>query len=132
MSLIECIPLKASSQRPRPRPWFIFKGKQHIKQWFDAYNEAHISLSSKGWTDNNIRYKWFERCFEPETRPDDKNEWRLLIVDGHASHVTTKAIKFCLAHKIVLLCLPPHATHILQPLDVGIFALLAALYKKGV
>jgi len=56
----------------------------------------------------------------------------MLIVDGHASHVTTKAIKFCLAHKIVLLCLPPHTTHILQLLDVGIFAALAALYKKGV
>jgi hypothetical protein len=56
----------------------------------------------------------------------------MLIVDGYTSHVTTKAIKFCLEHKIVLLYLPPHTTHILQPLDVRIFALLAALYKKGV
>jgi hypothetical protein len=55
-----------------------------------------------------------------------------LIVDGYASHVTTKAIKFCLAYKIVLLCLLLYTTHILQPLDVGIFAALAALYKKGV
>ena len=55
-----------------------------------------------------------------------------MIVDGHVSHVTTKAIKFCLASKTILLCLPPHTTHILQPLDVGIFAALAALYKKGV
>jgi hypothetical protein len=103
-----------------------------MKQWFDAYNKAYISLLSKGWTDNNIRYEWFEQCFEPQTRPDDKNEWRLLIVDGHASYVTTKAIKFCLAYKIVFLCLPLHATHILQLLDVRIFAPLAALYKKGV
>jgi hypothetical protein len=55
-----------------------------------------------------------------------------LIVDGYASHVTTKAIKFCLDQKIVLLCLPLYTTHILQLLDVGIFAALAALYKKGV
>jgi hypothetical protein len=56
----------------------------------------------------------------------------MLIVNGHASYVTTKAIKFCLDYKIVLLCLPPHSTHILQLLDVRIFAALAALYKKGV
>jgi DDE superfamily endonuclease len=56
----------------------------------------------------------------------------MLIVDGYASHVTTKAIKFCLDHKIVLLCLLLYTTHILQLLDVGIFALLAALYKKRV
>jgi hypothetical protein len=37
-------------------------------------NEAYISLSTKGWTDNTIGYEWFERCFELQTRPDDKNE----------------------------------------------------------
>jgi hypothetical protein len=52
---------------------------------------------------NNIRYKWFERCFEPQTQLDNKNKWRLLIVDSHASYATTKAIKFCLAYKIILL-----------------------------
>jgi hypothetical protein len=56
----------------------------------------------------------------------------MLIADGHASRITAKAIKFCLAYKIVLLCLPPHTAHILQPLNVGIFVALAALYKKGV
>jgi hypothetical protein len=56
----------------------------------------------------------------------------MLIFDGRASRVMIKAIKFCLEHKIVLPCLPPLATHILQSLDVGILAPLAALYKKGV
>jgi hypothetical protein len=44
--LIECIPLKPSCRRPRPG--FIFKGKQHQKQWYTAYNKAHIALSNKG------------------------------------------------------------------------------------
>ena len=56
----------------------------------------------------------------------------MLIVNGYTSHITIKAIKFYLEHKIVLLCLLPHTTYILQLLDVRIFALLAALYKKGV
>jgi len=56
----------------------------------------------------------------------------MLIVDSYASHITTKVIKFCLAYRIILLCLPPHTTHMLQLLDVGLFAPLASLYKKGI
>ena len=39
-------------------------------------------------------------------------------------------IKYCEAHKIVALCLPPHSTHRLQPLDVGVFGPLAKVYKR--
>jgi DDE superfamily endonuclease len=44
----------------------------------------------------------------------------------------TKAIKFYIASKIILLCLPPHTTHILQPLDCGPFATLAIKYSRGI
>jgi hypothetical protein len=56
----------------------------------------------------------------------------MLIVDGYALYVTTKTVKFCLAYKIMLLCLPLYTTHILQLLDVRIFAALAALYKNRI
>ena len=39
-------------------------------------------------------------------------------------------IKYYKAYKIVPLCLPPHLTHILQPLDVSVFGPLAKAYKK--
>ena len=38
--------------------------------------------------------------------------------------------EYCETHKIIPLCLPPHSTHLLQPLDVGIFSPLARAYKK--
>ena len=31
------------------------------------------------------------------------------------------ALEFCVANEIVLVALPPNATHILQPLDVSVF-----------
>ena len=130
VTLIESISLIPC--RRRLQPWIIFKGKQHIKQQSTIYLEAHIALSDKGWTDNKLGYKQLERCFKPQTRPNNPDEQRLLIIDGYASHVTTKAIRFCLSKNIILLCLPAHSTHILQPLNVGIFAALAALYQKGV
>jgi DDE superfamily endonuclease len=127
-SLIECI----SQDGRRTRPWAILKGKQHQDAWFKALPGVHIAMSANGWTDNEIGLEWIKQCFEPETRCDDDSEYRLLILDGHASHVTTKVIWFCVDHKIILLCLPPHTTHLLQPLDVGIFAALATAYKAGV
>lgn len=53
----------------------------------------------------------------------------MLIVDGHASHVTNEFIKFTREHKIVCLCLPAHSRHLLQPLDVGVFGPLKRNYK---
>jgi len=39
-------------------------------------------------------------------------------------------IKYCEAYKIIPLYLPPHLTHLLQPLDVGIFSPLSKAYRK--
>jgi hypothetical protein len=126
VSLIECI----SVDGRRTRPWVIFKAKQHQKAWFSALPDAHIAVSVNGWTDNELGLEWIEKCFEPETRCGD--EYRLLLLDGHASHITTKVIRFCVESKIIPLCLPPHTTHLLQPLDVGVFSPLATAYKAGV
>ena len=60
--------------------------------------------------------------FEPSTRPEDPATRRLLIMDGHSSHITANVIAFCMQKAIDLMILPPHCSHILQPLDVGVFA----------
>ncbi|KAF1996433.1 CENP-B protein, partial [Amniculicola lignicola CBS 123094] len=41
--------------------------------------------------------------------------------DGHGSHNTKQFAEFAEKHKIQLFTLPPHTTHILQPLNVGYF-----------
>lgn len=53
-----------------------------------------------------------------------------MFLDGNSSHITRQAIRFCEEQKIVLFCLPSHLTHILQPLDIGIFGPLAHTYEK--
>jgi len=43
------------------------------------------------------------------------DEWCLLVVDGHGSHVkSVESLKFAESNKILLLCLPPHTTHMLH------------------
>ena len=43
-------------------------------------------------------------------------------MDGYSSHITANVIAHCMEHIIDLLILPPHTSHILQPLDVSIFS----------
>ena len=54
----------------------------------------------------------------------------MLIVDGHESHVSIPFMEFCTQAKIIPLCLPPYSTHLLQPLDVGVFGPLSKAFKQ--
>ncbi|ORU95132.1 MAG: hypothetical protein A6F71_10800 [Cycloclasticus sp. symbiont of Poecilosclerida sp. M] len=55
-----------------------------------------------------------------------------LLVDGHTSHIDLDTSKFCQENGILLYCLPPHSSHITQPLDVGFFSALKGAWKKAV
>ena len=126
VSLIECV----SADGAVLKPWVIFKGKQQQKAWRSFIKEGgHIALSENGWTNNEIGLDWLKQCFEPETRSRLKGRYRLLILDGHASHLTSEAIQFCKEKDIILLCLPSHSTDMLQPLDVGVFHPLSTAYR---
>lgn len=59
--------------------------------------------------------------FDKNTQDRLQGEYRCLILDGHDLYISTEVMQFCITKKIILLCLPPYATHFLQPLDVGIF-----------
>jgi hypothetical protein len=56
--------------------------------------------------------------------------WRLLILNGHGSHLTMEFINYCDDNKILLMIYPPYSTHSLQLLNVGIFSPLATGYSK--
>jgi DDE superfamily endonuclease len=52
------------------------------------------------------------------------------VVDGHSSHLNMNFINLCNDRQILLMILPPHSTHQLQPLNVGCFAPLARFYTN--
>ena len=56
----------------------------------------------------------------------------MLLIDDHASHIATQMIDYCVSKKIILLCLSTHITHLLQSLDVEVFASLTTAYKTHV
>jgi hypothetical protein len=68
--------------------------------------------------------------FQRATKEKAKRDYRLLIVDGHGSHLTMDFLNYCDSHRIILVILPPHSTHTLQPLDVVMFKPLSSAYSK--
>ena len=74
--------------------------------------------SDSGYMDGELFLEWFKNIFLPETahlRP------AMLIMDGHTSHLTIDLIDLARENNVILYCLPPHLTYLLQPLDVAVF-----------
>jgi hypothetical protein len=55
--------------------------------------------------------RWLEEVFERYTRSSNSRSKRLLIVDGHSSHVNMEFINFADTHRIIILVLPPYSTY---------------------
>ncbi|KAF2891146.1 hypothetical protein ILUMI_15027 [Ignelater luminosus] len=41
--------------------------------------------------------------------------------DGHVTHISVELIKLAQENQVAIIKLPPHTTHVLQPLDVAVF-----------
>jgi hypothetical protein len=59
--------------------------------------------------------------FEPITREKAQGNPRILVCDGHDSHISGNFIAHCMSNNIILLVMPPHSSHLTQPLDVAVF-----------
>ena len=81
--------------------------------------------------DDDLGLGYISKHFDPYTTPENADDWRMLIVDGHSSHTAYPVVEYGLDHRIVLYCLPPHSTHLMQPLDVAYFGPLARAYRTA-
>jgi DDE superfamily endonuclease/Tc5 transposase DNA-binding domain len=126
ISDIECINAAGESLPPL----LIFKGRNLNTRWIPANTpqDWHFAISKNGWTSNEIGLQWLIKVFEPLTREKAAGRQRLLIADGHGSHIQANFIAYCMENDIDLLILPPHCSHVLQPLDVGVFAAFKRRY----
>lgn len=110
----------------------IFEGKVHQSTWYRTGipPDWTIGLSENGWTNDDLGYKWLTEVFEKHTRHRTAGTYRLLLLDGHGSHLTPEFDGFCRNNQVVWLCPPPHSTHLTQALDVGCFSPLKATYGR--
>ncbi|KAL9565161.1 hypothetical protein ACKAV7_010806 [Fusarium commune] len=115
-------------------PFIVVAGQYHLANWYRESNLPAtwaIATTQNGWTDNETGLEWlkhFNRC----TTNRSTGPYRLLILDGHESHHSADFEIYCEEHNIITLCMPPHSSHLLQPLDIGCFGLLKKAYGREI
>ncbi|EXA32093.1 hypothetical protein FOVG_16670 [Fusarium oxysporum f. sp. pisi HDV247] len=119
-------------------PFLIYQGKPGQVQdtWLTEFDPEHqsafFSTSETGWTSHELGKEWLISVFDRFTKAKARNgrDYRLLITDGHSSHINMDFLDWCDAHRIIVAVFPPHSTHRLQPLDVSLFGPLSTAYTN--
>ena len=93
-----------------------------------AVDGAYFGKSPTGWIKTELFYGWIANHFAKHV----KQRPVVLLIDGHSTHIDIETSKFCKENDIFLYCLPPHSSHITQPLDVGFFGPLKSNWKIAV
>lgn len=110
-------------------PYFIFKGINKMSNWIlDGPKGCRMNASPSGWIDLNIFEDWFVVHLLPQLKklPGKK----VIIGDNLAAHLNVNVLKICRENNISFVFLVPNATHLIQPLDVGVFAPLKSQWRS--
>lgn len=109
-------------------PMVIFKGKRKKPEFADGMPPGTlVVMSESGYISSELFLKWLEH-FQAH-RPAGN---AVLIIDGHASHVKSVAVlDYASANQITMICLPPHTTHFIQPLDRSFFRPLKTYFDQA-
>jgi hypothetical protein len=53
----------------------------------------------------------------------------MLVINSHKSHDSLDFQQYCKDNKIITVYIPPHSSHLLQPLNIGCFSPLKKAYR---
>jgi hypothetical protein len=111
-------------------PFLVVKGRFHLASWYSEHqipDDWVVTTTTNGWTDNTTGLEWLQH-FDKHTKRRQKGVYRMLVLDGHESHVNAEFEDYCKENNIITICLPAHSSHLTQPLDVGCYSVLKKMY----
>lgn len=108
-------------------PALIFPRKRINHLLFkDAPTGTLGLVTETGYMNSGLFLDWLKH-FVHYVKPSAEDPI-LLIADNHSTHCSLPAILFCRENHITFLTLPPHSSHVIQPLDKGFYGPLKAAY----
>ena len=111
-----------SASGQRLPPFILYKGKNMYRCWMEGGPAGCVyGINESGWMDAPNFLSWFQKLVLPAVSHLISTGPVYLFFDGHHSHISLELIRVARDHKVKLFCLPPNCTHIVQPLDVGVF-----------
>uniref|UniRef100_A0A1B0DCC6 DDE-1 domain-containing protein n=1 Tax=Phlebotomus papatasi TaxID=29031 RepID=A0A1B0DCC6_PHLPP len=91
-----------------------------------------VGRNKGGWMNGPNFYEWTANIFYNWLVVKGIELPVILYLDGHTSHRTMELSLFYKSKGIELILLPPHATHLIQPLDTSFFAPMKEYWRKVV
>ena len=85
-------------------------------------------VSASGWTNKELFLCWIDHFVECTNCSKDNKV--ILILDNHESHIGLEAYNRCREKGIIVITLPPHSSHKMQPLDLSIFGPLKSSFYR--
>ena len=112
-------------------PFILYKGCNLYLRWTTGGPAGTVyGVSDSGWMEGSNFQQWFEKLFTPAVAALLTTGPVVLFVDGHHSHLTLQLIQYARSQGVHLFCLPPHVTHIMQPLDVGVYGPVKKTWRQ--
>jgi len=90
------------------------------------------TVSDTGYSNTDVFSSYVQNHFVNFVQCRDPSQPILLLYDGHRSHISLTLIQWAQRNNIILFVLPPHTSHLLQPMDVGCFGPFEKLYQQEV
>ena len=110
--------------------YVVYKGQRMQDTWITGGpSDTIYNCSKSGWFDADTFIDWFKKVIIPFSRRLPANEPKVVLGDNLASHLSFEVVELCEEHNIRMTFLPPNATHLLQPLDVGCYAPLKRAWR---
>jgi len=111
-------------------PAFVFPRKNMRYEFLDSAPTESIGFAQKtGWMTQELFPQYLEHFVKHTHASVDDPV--LLVLDNHSSHLSIAAIDYCRQHGVVMLTLPPHSSHMMQPLDVTFFGPFKTYYSQA-
>lgn len=114
---------------------FILKNKTFSGVPQYLLDSVAVGYQPSAWIDKTILHNWAELVLIPHIKhvrnqnPDMKRK-ALLVMDNHSSRQNEDFLQLMKENEVIVVFLPPHSSHISQPLDVGIYGPFKSLLRK--
>jgi hypothetical protein len=107
----------------------IYQGKNLYSNWMLHGREDFVyNTSESGWMETEQFLNWFKQVFLKHV--NKQPGYKVLFLDGHSSHISLELIDCARQNNVILFKLPSHTSHVLQPLDVGVFKTVKQHWRK--
>ena len=127
ITVLGCVSAAGNFQKP----FVIFPGVRPKFNLNDVQAEDYdLRTSHNGWISADSFFGWLSNLFFPSIQ--NKVTFPIILfMDGHASHINLAVSAFCVENNIILYCFPPHASHVIQPLDVSVYGPLKKYWNHA-